>query len=183
MKKLMIAVAIVCAAVAANAAAINWKSGAITGPDGVTKVKKLVDAQLFIIDSVTYDSLKSTDAATVSQNIQTWAAGKTATASGTTGSTSQITLTNDGTIGTKYYAALLYTYTGDDTYKDSFMGNLAEATPTSDAGIDISGLGSVLGGAESGSTTATAWVAAPEPTSGLLLLLGMGALALRRRRA
>ena len=31
--------------------------------------------------------------------------------------------------------------------------------------------------------TAGDWVAAPEPTTGLLMLLGMGALALRRRRA
>ena len=34
-----------------------------------------------------------------------------------------------------------------------------------------------------GTQTAGTWVAVPEPTSGLLMLVGLGALALRRRRA
>ena len=81
----------------------------------------------------------------------------------------------------KYYAIVMYDATAD---ADKFSAEVYTITGLSDLGvpgnIDIqsgalsgNGLGSSLHGT----------VAVPEPTSGLLMLVGLGALALRRRRA
>ena len=56
---------------------------------------------------------------------------------------------------------------------------------TSDLDTTIDNLALTIGGDVGGGSTATAWstAAVPEPTSGLLLLLGMAGLALKRKRA
>ena len=75
----------------------------------------------------------------------------------------------DGLVG-DYLAVVAYSYQGEDWFR--VFGNAAEAdgTVTMDPGTDFGQAG--------------AWTqAVPEPTSGLLILLGVAGLALRRRRA
>ena len=61
------------------------------------------------------------------------------------------------------------------------MGNYASATIEALQDVSVANLALNLGG--TGSSTAWSTAAVPEPTSGLLMLLGMAGLALRRRRA
>ena len=61
------------------------------------------------------------------------------------------------------------------------MGNFAAATIEAAQDVDVSDLALKMGG--TGAATSWQTAAIPEPTSGLLMLLGMAGLALSRRRA
>ena len=65
------------------------------------------------------------------------------------------------------------------------MGNVATYTLTSDLNATVGDLSNIIGGNVAGGSTATAWstAAVPEPTSGLLMLLSLAGLALKRKRA
>lgn len=183
MKKLMIALASVVMAVAANAAAVTWSSGVISMPNGGTAEKGDVSAYLFLVDAATYGTYSTfTDGAKLSDAVYADYKGLSdykATASSTKKGTANMDTGSDYSAGTTLYGIVLYTTTvGSDTY---YMGNIATAVVEGLADVDVSGLAEML----SGTTTATSWSTAsvPEPTSGLLMLLGMAGLALRRRRA
>lgn len=181
MKKIMLTAAIVCAAVMSYGATVVWDAGTIIDANGDTAGKSQVAGYLFTLTAGDYATYAAMDAETLSKTI--YADYKDSLASAVaTGSTSKkgaLSLEGiDATAGTPVYAALLYVDAtlGTDPY---VMGNVATVTW---GGVGTPGVGELansLGGAGS----ATAWVAVPEPTSGLLMLVGLAGLALRRRRA
>ena len=185
MKKLMILAAAVVATVAANAAAITWGSGTVYLADGTTKAgKDAVTGYLFLIDATTYTTLAANTTGTAMSDAVYAAYGSSlATASASKGTTAKgianIADTTTYSNGDTAYAAILY------VDGDNYMGNVATYTLTSDLDATVGSLSVVLGGDVGGGSTATAWstAAVPEPTSGLLLLLGMAGLALKRKRA
>lgn len=187
MKKLMIALAVAAVAMIGNAASVNWGAGTVLEPGGAT-ANKTVTGYLFVIDSATFTTLSAsaTDGATLSSAV--WAAYGDklgdAYVSDTTSKKGLLTLVDDSTsygASDTAYAALIYTYgTGDDL---QYIGNIGSAEFTSAMDVDMAGMAlNILGDSTKGATAWTA-AAAPEPTSGLLLLLGMAGLALRRKRA
>ena len=185
MKKLIVALAAVGMAVAANAAAVTWQSGTILDPNGDV-ANKSVTAYLWVIDATTYDTLAANaTGAAMSDAVYAAYGTKTGDAYATTTTTKKgaANLLDDSkeyAAGNSAYAAILYTYgSGDDL---QFMGNVGKVTFESAMNVESAGMSLNLLGT---SSTPTAWstAAVPEPTSGLLLLLGMAGLALKRKRA
>ena len=186
MKKLMIALAIAAIAVVSNAASVNWGAGTVTDPNGAT-ANKSVTGYLFVLTSDQYTALAAnTTGAAMSEAVYAAYGSKLgeAYATGTTSKKGALTLTDDSKeygAGDKAYAAIIYTYgTGDDL---QYIGNVGSATFESSMSVDMSEMANHLFGDTSAASTAWTAAAVPEPTSGLLMLLGMAGLALRRRRA
>ena len=85
------------------------------------------------------------------------------------------TFSNDALVGGNYYDFFFTIEDGGKTFTSSIKEGIG-AQATAQATI-------AFGNMASQTQTASNWVAVPEPTSGLLMLLGMAGLALRRRRA
>ena len=187
MKKLLMAMSAVAIAFGLNAATIDWKY-AITSAQGTEGYNSgytvyLVNATAW--DAATISAATFSDASVVLDSTTFGAAtGRSAgakrydtIASGTTvGSRSVVidSLAEGSSVGVYY--VILNTTSDPNTYTtvaDTIIGR-AESGAES--------LGSHISMTASAASSAT-WTAVPEPTSGLLMLLGVAGLALRRRRA
>ena len=186
MKKLMIAMVAIGMAVVANAASVMWQSGTVLEPGGAT-ANKSVTAYLWVVDAATYDTYAAnatgkamSDAIYAAYGSQTG----DAYASATTTKKGLANLTDDSKsygAGDSAYGVILYTYgTGDDL---QYMGNVGKVTLESAMDASSGYMSQTLLGSTTAAATAWSTAAVPEPTSGLLMLLGMAGLALRRRRA
>jgi len=190
MKKLMIALAVVGMAVASQAAAYNWTSGALKknadakgGWTSTAITSGQVAGYLFVIDETTYNSLNSTVVKTVSDNVYAAYGSKLKDASATKSTGTTIALTDGVTTygaGTTQYAALLYILTNSDG--KFYIGNVGTMSMASAQNKTMSNMATNLNGGTGTSMTSVGWQAIPEPTSGLLLLLGVAGLALKRKQ-
>ena len=115
-----------------------------------------------------------------------WAADGTTVLTENAGSVNTLNGTVSGkwssaAANTQYYAQLVITDKDGNTLeseKASFTTNTsATYKPNFATGANFDTATAKIG------TTAGSWTAAPEPTSGLLLLLGVAGLALKRKRA
>ena len=191
MKKIMIALAAVACAVVANAAAVNWQSGTIyvaqdaTGAVGTSKANATTRAVTAYLFELTATDYAAAQAMSTTDLYNTYiVGGKTATA--TKGSTAlgQINIAQSVADSSgAHYGLILYvdtaTAAGYDTV-DAFV-KAATATVTVDGTVTYSV--SNLFSQQSSWTAVGTSTDVPEPTSGLLLLLGVAGLALKRKKA
>ena len=183
MKKLMFMLAAVLAAGMVQAATVNWSTGRIKvpgdggtgwGSDGISGSD--YTAQIYFWSA-------AADAGDISKALT----GITGTSSSTVSSKAIKGTTSDAFANGTYFTLVEVTDKSGNSLKSDVVSftvdnSSLDANPNlnfySGTGFneDFSG---TTGGAFG---TGGGWTSAPEPTSGILMLVGLGALALRRRK-
>lgn len=193
MKKIIIFLSIIAYAVISEGASISWGTG--TAVKSVTSETNpafgtsnagsgTLSIYVWLVNSETYSLTSRSD---IWSKYGSKLSEATVSATGKSGVTGT-TIKTDGldyssTESTSYYGIILV---GLDLDKngiiDYYISNKAEGkVNTAGTGDSITNLAKFEGG--TGGTPITGWTPVPEPTSGLLMLLGVATLALRRRRA
>ena len=191
MKKLMIAAAVICLAFASQAAvAVTWNTGTFNAPNADGSISGTAVANSTAASVYWATITFATDAAM--QNVVALSKGGTTTQAYATKNSkglgsvtgSDFATGSAGDPDVTYYAQVVLhtTVNGVEQTLTSDVGSLSFAGGANSGKTINFTTGNNIGGANlfAGKT----WTAAvPEPTSGLLMLVGLGALALRRRRA
>ena len=188
----MIAAAIICAAAMSQAAQYNWDAAGSyiysCGNDGggtYPAVAQGTAAYFAVVDAYSQTDLVN-DFANGSVNMSKFATGANSVVNATGGVALSADFTADYTTDQKAYFVIFENgnmfVSGEATAVYKAVGASAVAF---DNQMDNSDWEVFLGDAKDGYTQAGWYQAAavPEPTSGLLLLLGVAGLALKRRRA
>ena len=194
MKKLMILLAAIVVTASVQAASVvNWNSGTLYAPgtdgtgfavtgDVIADGTEGLLATLLVgtgYEGNADDGYKLTGLVTFDSGFTS----STVAANALNGTTSA-SLADDKT----YYAQLIVTY-GKSTLTSQIVSFDTSALSASgdpyfgDGGMLINPLPGMELDMMYGAFSSSGWTAVPEPTSGLLMLVGFGALALRRRRA
>ena len=175
MKKLIIAFAVMAIAIVANAATVKWTVGNVYVPDTTTKAENylvyFVSSSDYSLANATTD-LESGDASFVTTHGQ---------ASGLTGSTGMAssTITTEAANSETWtgYLVVFNAATAADATLAYITTEVSKATGATGQTANLAFTSNAA------SQNAANWHAVPEPTSGLLMLVGLAGLALRRRRA
>lgn len=202
MKKLMIAAATIVSAIAANAATVNWGSGDIYGGaagsalDGTGGGSLVANGTTMYyvftqIDSADYDTWLSMSQADKYAAFTADGADSTVKIGGNTYTAFAAKAATEGSAAVSEgnyskndmaYGVCIVTYDPDkDGVVDFYSASEAQGKVTT-TGKNLSGMALMNDAGDP-----TTWTAAavppvvPEPTTGLLVLLGMAGLALRRR--
>lgn len=202
MTKLFITACAVAFATVVEAASATWNSGNLyyaAGKDGGIGSTKITTANMvqgyyFNVSAALYTAITESfsqkavyDAFTANGTSSTLKFGEfdVVTVNKTGGNTAlgSISLKDTGVYGAgdSVYGVVIYTYT-DATYGEMYVANVGEMTFSSASNKSLNNMGNTFGGGSAIANNNT-WQAAPEPTSGLLLLLGMAGLALKRKVA
>ena len=190
MKKLMFMLAAIACAVSLQAAQLDWSLAAksFTKSDGTgyaygqttylltfasSAAADTLYTQLKNGDKTTADAIALAVGSAVGNTSSTKNQGKIAAATAINASLAE---------GSTYYAALLVV-DGDKFIMSSTQSGIAY-NPTGTVETEGSAAAFTASNFSTTAESRTGWTtAAPEPTSGILMLVGLGALALRRRKA
>ena len=161
MKKLLILAAVLVAGVAANAATFKWSAANIYDASGTTKYSGTAEIYAYLSDATIADSVLATTA-TVTSGAFNLTENWTAAEGGKTYNFYFVIEDNGKT------------FSSAESTPSVIKAGQAQATATTNI---------AFANMTSATQNASSWASVPEPTSGLLMLLGMAGLALRRRRA
>ena len=174
MKKAIIAAAIMCVAALSHGAALNWKLTNITAsPD----VEATAGWMAYWMDASTYDAFTALDADKVAGYVTANADYSKAmtvrngvgTINSTNGSWSYVEGSPETVSG---YMVIFNNAAAADATHYAFTDKTSTTVPAA------GNMSIAVNFADS-----SGWQAVPEPTSGLLMLVGLAGLALRRKRA
>ena len=192
MKKIIFVLAAAVLAVGVQGAAIDWKMGtSIKAPnaDGSIGTSNAgagtLSMYVWLVDQATYDAATADSILAGYSGQLGTATGSVTGKSGPAGATARTDgLAFSTTENTPYYALVLTQYTSGET--EMFIANKA-TVDINTAGTDASVLNLAKNWGGGTGPAITGWMKAgggdiPEPTSGLLLLVGGAMLALRRRQ-
>ena len=177
------AVALVAAAASLNAATVDWKTGTTSKIYGVNSTTLLASGTAYFYENAGSTTMAAIVAA-FAADASSIASSALATKAVSAGAISAGTFSWDKTGDT---AAFIAVVAGDDLFISDVvtMGIADVGTTTYQFKEKALSQADYVGTFKDGYTSAGWYQAAavPEPTSGLLMLLGMAGLALRRRRA
>ena len=185
MKKLLITLSAVVVGLAVNAATVSWQAASgWVSPDDSDPLEGakfyLFDATEYTIAAFTADMSSGADAFSKALGSGTVTGDGEVAFSGT-----GLSYANDGTADwAKAFGVILANDGSADYYYMVGEGDPVKVTSAILAGGKaVFDFGDVVTGAVGGAGWTSASSSVPEPTSGLLMLLGIAGLALKRKRA
>jgi len=181
----MLAVALIGAVASAQAAAFTWKTAKSGGAVNAFEGGSIVASDVYL-----FTAASAADIVTAFSKGQDWTSGSLDSSTISTAGKIAVNATTFDYGGAGVAATLNAIFAFSETVggKDYlYVSSAASANGPATGSVTInfkeSGVSTALNDVTAGYKGAGWYTAVPEPTSGLLMLLGMAGLALRRRRA